>query len=114
MLDEVAERAGIDKPVNPHHFRHSRATYLASRFTQSQLCEWFGWVQGSDRPADYVHLSGRDIDADYARIHGIQDQQNPEESQLAPNECPRCDAKNAPRAKFCQNCGPALTTELLL
>lgn len=51
-LEKAAEKAGIDKPVNPHHFRHSRATYLASRFTESQLCEWFGWAQGSDRPRD--------------------------------------------------------------
>ncbi|MFP4005473.1 MAG: tyrosine-type recombinase/integrase, partial [Candidatus Hadarchaeia archaeon] len=51
VLDRLADAAGVDKPSNPHHFRHSRATYLASRFTESQLCEWFGWVQGSDRPA---------------------------------------------------------------
>ncbi len=40
LLREISERAGIDKPVNPHHFRHSRATYMASKFTESQLCEW--------------------------------------------------------------------------
>jgi len=63
-LRETAGDAGVDKPVNPHHFRHSRATYLASRFTEAQMCEWFGWVQGSDRPREYVHMSGRDIDAE--------------------------------------------------
>ncbi|KXA90543.1 hypothetical protein AKJ40_01415 [candidate division MSBL1 archaeon SCGC-AAA259M10] len=51
MLNRVAEKADIDKPVNPHHFRHSRATFLANRLTESQMCEWFGWVQGSDRPS---------------------------------------------------------------
>lgn len=71
-LKTTAARAEIDKPVNPHHFRHSRATYLANRFTEAQMCEWLGWVQGSDRPSDYVHLSGRDIDSSYARIHGIE------------------------------------------
>lgn len=82
-LKQIGERAGIDKPVNPHHFRHSRATYLASRFTESQLCEWFGWVQGFDRPADYVHMSGRDIDVDYDRLHGIEHEEEAEESELA-------------------------------
>lgn len=43
------------------------------------MCEWFGWVQESDRPRDYVHMSGRNIDADYARLHGIED----EEASLA-------------------------------
>lgn len=111
QLNKAAEEAGIEKPVNPHHFRHSRATYLASRFTESQLCEWFGWVQGSDRPQDYVHMSGRDIDGDYARIHGIEDEEEPEESKLAPEDCPRCGASNDPKASFCQNCGQALTRE---
>jgi len=111
MLHEVAKKAGINKPVNPHHFRHSRATYLANRFTEAQMCEWFGWVQGSDIPARYVHLSGRDIDAAYARIHGIEDEEMPEKSRLTPIECPRCMEKNAPGAKFCQRCGQALTLE---
>ena len=111
MLNEVAKRAGVDKPVNPHNFRHSRATYLANRFTEAQMCEWFGWVQGSDVPARYVHLSGRDIDAAYARIHGIKDEKVPEKSKLTPIDCPRCGEKNAPDARFCHRCGQALTLE---
>lgn len=111
MLDKIGEKAGVEKPVNPHHFRHSRATYLATRFKEAQMCEWFGWVQGSDRPADYVHLSGRDIDLSYDRLHGIEDEEKPEKSELSPVDCPRCDAKNDPEASFCQNCGQALTRE---
>ncbi len=68
LLERVRERAGIDKPVNPHHFRHSRATHLANWLTEAQLCEWFGWVQGSSVPARYVHLSGRDIDNAYLTL----------------------------------------------
>ncbi|WP_083862027.1 tyrosine-type recombinase/integrase [Halogeometricum pallidum] len=65
LLERARKRAGIDKPVNPHHFRHSRATHLANWLTEAQLCEWFGWVLGSKVPARYVHLSGRDIDNAY-------------------------------------------------
>lgn len=68
LLERARKRAGIEKPVNPHHFRHSRATQLASWLTESQLCAWFGWVQGSKVPARYVHLSGRDIDAAYLAL----------------------------------------------
>lgn len=107
-LNITKERAEIDKPINPHHFRHSRATYLASKFTESQLCEWFGWVQGSDRPATYVHMSGRDIDGDYARLHGRESKKEKEKSELAPVDCPRCGEKNEPKASFCQNCGQSL------
>ncbi len=111
MLKTTMEKAGIDKPSNPHHFRHSRATYLASKFTEAQMNEWFGWVQGSDQPQRYVHLSGRDMDSSYARIHGIEDEETSEESTLAPEECPRCGNSVPPDAKFCYKCGMALSIE---
>ena len=41
--------------------------------TEAQLCGWFGWEQGSDIPAGYVHLSGRDIDNAYYTMHGLYD-----------------------------------------
>ncbi|KXB08420.1 hypothetical protein AKJ56_01315, partial [candidate division MSBL1 archaeon SCGC-AAA382N08] len=55
MLKRVGERGDIDKPMNAHHFRHSRATYLSTRFKEAQMCEWFGWVQGvPDLPITYT------------------------------------------------------------
>ncbi len=84
MLEEAKERVGLEKPVNPHHFRHSRATFLASKFTESQMCEWFGWVQGSDRPATYVHMSGRDVDGTYKELHDIDEKKEPRKSELSP------------------------------
>ena len=68
ILEKARERANIQKPVNPHHFRHSRATYLANHLTEAQMCEWFGWARGSRVPGRYVHLSGRDIDTAYLRM----------------------------------------------
>ncbi|WP_235853599.1 tyrosine-type recombinase/integrase [Halosimplex salinum] len=65
ILDRSREKAEIEKPVNPHHFRHSRATVLANYLTEAQMCEWFGWARGSRVPGRYVHLSGRDIDNAY-------------------------------------------------
>ncbi len=110
-LQDVRERSDIDKPVNPHNFRHSRATYLATRFTEAQMCEWFGWVQGSDVPSRYTHLSGRDIDADYDRLHGIEDEENTKESKLIPDDCPRCGETVPKEASFCHRCGQALNPQ---
>ena len=111
MLRETAKKAGIHKPVNPHHFRHSRATYLATKFTEAQLCQWFGWVQGSRVPAVYVHLSGKDLDADYARLYGIEDPEKPSISKMTPKKCPRCGASVESDARFCYRCGMALDLE---
>lgn len=112
LLVRAKERAGLDKPVNPHHFRHSRATYLAGRdeFNEYKLCEWFGWVIGSNVPSKYIHLSGAEIDDAYGRMHGLVD---PEEDENGPQvvKCPRCEELNRPEARFCSRCGMALDVE---
>ena len=110
ILRKTAEKAGIDKPVNPHHYRHSRASFLANEMTEAQLCEWFGWVQGSDVPSKYVHLSGRDIDNTYDSMHGLYDPDE-EESQPSVIECWRCEELNEPEDSYCSRCGQALTVD---
>lgn len=110
LLVRAKERADIEKPVNPHHFRHSRATHLANEFKEAQLCEWFGWVQGSDVPAKYVHLSGRDIDNAYNQLHGIEPEEEEDNTQTV-QECIRCEALNEPNDRFCSRCGHALEVD---
>lgn len=107
LLGRAKERANFDKPVNPHHFRHSRATELATEFKEAQLCEWFGWVQGSDVPAKYVHLSGRDMDNAYNELHGLAPDDEEEQPETV-QECPRCRELNEPDDQFCSRCGQAL------
>jgi len=67
-LQVLAARAGIQKRVYPHLFRHSRATYLAGYLTEAQLCAYLGWTIGSAMPRIYVHLAGHDLDAALARV----------------------------------------------
>ncbi len=110
ILKKTMEKAGIDKPANPHHYRHSRASYLANELKEAQLCEWFGWVQGSDVPAKYVHLSGRDIDNAYDQMHGLYE---PEEDENSPDviECWRCEELEDPERRYCGKCGAPLDKE---
>jgi len=107
ILRQLAEKAGVKKPVNPHHFRHSRATELAKHLTEAQLCEYMGWVQGSDEASTYVHLSQRDIESAILRLHGIKAEEE-EELKFKPIVCPRCKKENSPGSKFCSLCGLAL------
>jgi len=109
-VNDPEEEVKFHKPLNPHHFRHSRATYMANEFTEAQLCEWFGWVQGSDVPAKYVHLSGRDIDNAYGRLHDLEPEDEKEQEQ-AVQDCDRCDELNEPGAAYCVRCGFALDPE---
>ncbi len=103
VIKKAAERAGIKKRVYPHILRHSRATVLANYLTEQQMNVYFGWVQGSDMPAVYVHLSGRDIEGTVKRIYGLEEEE--EDKTLKPIRCPRCGELNVPHAKFCHKCG---------
>jgi hypothetical protein len=46
----------------------TRATHLAKFLTEDQLRVYFGWSKGSEVPARYVHLSGRDVDGALAKM----------------------------------------------
>jgi integrase/recombinase XerD len=71
QLTKISRKAGISKKIHPHLFRHSRATYMANYLTEAQMDAYFGWIQGSDMPSIYVHLSGRDVDDAVLKANGI-------------------------------------------
>lgn len=104
-LKIIAKKAGVKKRMNPHNFRHSRATYLANHLTEAQMKEFFGWVQASDMASIYVHLSGRDVDNAVLKMHGIKNNNEKQESELKPKNCPRCQQINPFSNKFCSKCG---------
>lgn len=113
LLKEMGVKAGINKPLNPHHFRHSRATELAKKLTEAQLCQYMGWVQGSQEAATYVHLSGRDTDRAILELHGLVDEEK-KESKFKAIKCPRCGIKNDPAAKFCSACSLGLDEQTVM
>lgn len=106
ILKNTAKRAGIHKAVNPHNFRHSRATHLARHLTEAQMKEYLGWVQGSDMASTYVHLSGRDIDSALLKLNDIPTHENDDNTNnFSSKTCPRCSISNPPANKFCSRCG---------
>lgn len=113
VLRETASKIGLEKPVNPHHFRHSRATELAKKLTEAQLCQYMGWQIGSKEAATYVHLSGRDIDDKILALHGLKEEELTEE-QMKPITCPRCGIENDFAAKFCMSCSLGLDEKSII
>jgi site-specific recombinase XerD len=103
-IKQIAKKAGIKKRVYTHILRHSRASVLANYLTEAQMCEFFGWEQGSDMPKIYVHLSGRDINKAVLKIYGLYDEEDQDEGALEPKRCPRCGYLNAPTDRFCGRC----------
>jgi integrase/recombinase XerD len=109
ILQTIAKQASVHKAVNPHNFRHSRATHLAKHLTEAQMNEFMGWAQGSNMPSTYVHLSGRDANEALLKLSNIrtdEDDDQPEDFSIKP--CVRCGIENSPASRFCDRCGFAL------
>jgi integrase len=102
------KQIGIRKRVNLYKFRHSTVTTLAEELTEAQLCEVFGWVQGSRMPQVYVHLNGRDVDQKILKIHGLIKDNEIEKKTLERRVCPRCGIVNSPEGRFCTTCAAPL------
>ena len=79
-------RAGIKKRSNLHLFRHSRATHMASVFSEFEANTFFGWVQGSGMPSTYIHLSGKDLDKKILAINGIHTEPDKQEEIIITTE----------------------------
>ncbi len=103
IIMSCGERAGVSKRLNPHNFRHSRASHLANKLTEAQMCMYFGWAMGSDMPATYVHLSGRDIDNAILEINGIKERDESKE-EFKSVVCARCELVNGVGVDFCSRC----------
>lgn len=113
-LRRLRDKAGVKKAVNPHNFRHSRATYLANHLTEAQMKHYFGWVQGSKMASVYVHMSGRDVDNALLKVYGIENDRKEEKSKLMPKQCPRCKENNPTTNKYCNKCGMILDEETVV
>ena len=48
----------LGKPIHYHLFRHSSATYYATRLNRQELCYRYGWAFSSDMPDVYISRSG--------------------------------------------------------
>jgi integrase len=81
-IKRLAKKAGINKRIHPHLFRHSRATYIANYLTEAQMNVYFGWIQGSEMSSVYIHLSGRDVDYAILKANGVIDSKTPTESNI--------------------------------
>lgn len=112
MLKQIAKKAGVNKRVHTHMFRHTAATRDAPLLTEAQLRIKYGWSKSSDSPSTYVHLSARDVDSKLISVYSGKtlEYQKPE---FSPIICPRCSERNTPGLKYCGRCGSPLDPEKL-
>ncbi len=107
ILIRAGRKAGIEKPINPHNFRHSRATILGARgINESIMNQVMGWKQGSNMAGTYIHLSGKQTDdALLPAVYGMEvEEQKERNPKMFPIKCMKCGELNSYDAKRCKTC----------
>jgi len=107
ILQNMAKKCDIVKPVNPHAFRHARATHLARKLTEQEMKKFFGWTQDSRMASIYIHLSGKDLDDSMLKkVYGLVPEDR--EEKETQNICLVCKERNPVEAQYCRSCGSIL------
>ena len=109
-LNKILKRAGIQRRIYPHLFRHTRASMLASRVAEAPLEAQMGWVPGTKQMATYVHLSGKQTDEAILKAYGVEVEESGNKEPL-PIKCARCGSLNPSNANYCRMCWLPLTIE---
>jgi len=108
ILETLKEKSGFQKPINPHHWRHSRITECSEYMTNAQLCYYFGWVQGSDMARTYIHLA--DTDRIILEMNGLIPKEK-KNGKFVSVTCIRCNKVNPFGSENCLSCGLSLVSQ---
>lgn len=106
----IAKRAKVNKPINPHAWRHAAATRLAQHLTEQQMKSYLGWTAGSSMASVYVHLAGSDVDPAILKMNGIAVDET-STPVLKVGKCTRCKEVNPETSAYCGKCGMPLKDE---
>jgi integrase/recombinase XerD len=105
MFEDTMKRAGIKKHARLYILRHSRATHLANKLTEAQLCAYFGWQLGTKVVQRYIHLAGVHTDDALLELAGVKVENKDAGSVLKVRYCKRCNEQLSPNHEFCIRCG---------
>lgn len=104
-LRRIGERAGVDKPVKPHNFRHYAATTLRRDWgwTKDEIKAQLGLSETSTIfETTYSHITDSElIDAGAKKFHGEDDADA--ETSSTPPVCPSCSELLRPHYLECPN-----------
>lgn len=102
-IKRVAETTDLMKPINPEHYRKSRASVLASSrwVTQRDLEQHFGWARGSRVVAHYIAVFASESRKHIAKADGASVELDAEKEPIVPVWCDNC-GKQTPRHR--DNC----------
>lgn len=106
LFKDIAQRAGIDKPVKIHLGRHTCA-YLFKRrgVSESAMCKYLGWSEKSSMPRHYGKMDQQGaVNAIKEQVYGKKTDGR-ENGEAIIHPCPKCNFRNLGEPEFCQGCG---------
>lgn len=111
QLQTAADKAGVDKPVNPHNFRHSAVSRMVREgYSRSQIEHRVAWSVDTDMWSTYEHIAADEHNSDIFEAAGVGsgDEDGPDATRRT---CGICGSPLAPHQDLCGQCGSAVTEE---
>lgn len=105
-LKKIADEAGVDKPPNPHNFRHYFVTMCKRHYNMDDatIKHLIGHGEGSTvMSTTYQHLTDEDHIKDAEVDFGAREEED--EAPFTPPVCPTCSENLSPNAAACPACG---------
>jgi len=113
QLQRIGDRAGVDKPMNAHNFRHTFVTVCKRNYGMDNdtIKRLIGHRPDSNiMETTYTHLTDDDVIAAAERATDIRDDEP--ESPLTPDVCDVCgEVIEQETAKACPGCGTVFTPD---
>ena len=103
IVKRIAFRAGMEKDVHPHIFRHSMITHMAERGIPAQMIQAQSRHKSLDMVQKYTHLSEQAVRQSYDRAFGTA----PEKDEPKP-------VKPTPTPSLYADGGPSLRERVLV
>jgi integrase len=94
-------RPDWDKPCNPHHFRHSRATRDCTKYNPETFKRIMKWSPNSKAMQNYLHFNTEDIAKQYASANKLEGYGEEHENEWI---CSKCTSINEVYREHCSNC----------
>ena len=116
LIKTIAKRAGIEKRVHAHIFRHSRITHLIIAGLPESMIKKMIWGNiTTNMFATYAHLTGEDLDKAIMKLYNLTDETEVKKMKsMAPKQCPACATFNIHTNEFCAACLTPLSEDAVM
>lgn len=109
ILELCADRAGIGKPAEPHHFRRTALTRMSNsdRLTPQEIQHIAGW--SDQRMLDvYDYTTAEERNSEIHQSLGFSDGRTDDRPTVDVVSCPNCRSQVSSATNFCPQCGSAV------